>query len=684
LDDPRENSNGASTRDRQEERLDSWKKIASYLKRDVSTVQRWERREGMPVHRHLHDKLGSVFAFRSELDRWWESRRTRLAPEGAPEGEPRTQAAPVLARPEARSVRAPSSVIRAALAAAVVLLAGAAAWLATQSDYFWRNPLAPARFIRLADFGGAEQAAAISRDGRLVAFLADRNGRMDAWVSEIGSGSYRNLTDGTVRELVNPSIRTLGFSPDSSLITVWTRLPDGSRPGDVSILAVPTGGGTLRPYLREAAEYDWSHDGKWLVYHTTSPGDPLFVRGSGGEGGRQVYVAPAGVHCHFPIWSPDDAFIYFVRGVPPDNWDVWRIRPSGAGLERITRHNTRVAYPVMLDRRTLVYLATDADGSGPWLYGVDVERRITHRISSGLESYTSLGASADGARLVATVANPRTSLWRMSLSEGGAAGKVSGPTPVLADGATPRFGPGFVLFVSPRGQRQGIWALSHDTTRELWSSTHARLVGAPAVSPDGHHIAFTIDEEGRTRLCMVDNDGTNLRTLADSLLLRGSPAWAPDGQSVVSAALRDGEPHLTRIFLNGDAPALLVSEYSLDPVWSPDGQFLVYSGADVGTTFPLRAAAADGRPHPLHSVMLTRGARRVAFLRGQQALVFLRGEIGHKDLWLIDLQSGGERLLAQLPKDFVTRDFDVSADGSEIVLDRVQENSALALIERKQ
>ncbi len=51
-----------------DDRLDSWKDIAAHLKRDVSTVQRWERREGMPVHRHLHDKLGSVFAFRAELD----------------------------------------------------------------------------------------------------------------------------------------------------------------------------------------------------------------------------------------------------------------------------------------------------------------------------------------------------------------------------------------------------------------------------------------------------------------------------------------------------------------------------------------------------------------------------------------------------------------------------------------
>ena len=49
-----------------EDRLDSWKEIAGYLKRDVTTVQRWEKREGMPVRRHVHDKLGSVYAFADE------------------------------------------------------------------------------------------------------------------------------------------------------------------------------------------------------------------------------------------------------------------------------------------------------------------------------------------------------------------------------------------------------------------------------------------------------------------------------------------------------------------------------------------------------------------------------------------------------------------------------------------
>src|SRR6266849_11121870 len=61
--------------------LDSWKEIATYVKRDVSTVQRWEKREGMPVHRHVHDKRGSVYAYSSELDAWLQSRKVGLEEE---------------------------------------------------------------------------------------------------------------------------------------------------------------------------------------------------------------------------------------------------------------------------------------------------------------------------------------------------------------------------------------------------------------------------------------------------------------------------------------------------------------------------------------------------------------------------------------------------------------------------
>jgi TolB-like protein len=65
------------------DRLDSWKEIASYLRRDVRTVQRWEKKEGLPVYRHLHDKLGSIYAYRNELTQWFNTRQQSGAPTAA-------------------------------------------------------------------------------------------------------------------------------------------------------------------------------------------------------------------------------------------------------------------------------------------------------------------------------------------------------------------------------------------------------------------------------------------------------------------------------------------------------------------------------------------------------------------------------------------------------------------------
>lgn len=65
-------------------RLYSWKEIAAYFKREVRTVQRWEKLEGLPVQRHLHTTHGSVYADRRDLDAWWKrqalpTHRTMLA-----------------------------------------------------------------------------------------------------------------------------------------------------------------------------------------------------------------------------------------------------------------------------------------------------------------------------------------------------------------------------------------------------------------------------------------------------------------------------------------------------------------------------------------------------------------------------------------------------------------------------
>jgi Tol biopolymer transport system component len=380
------------------------------------------------------------------------------------------------------------------------------------------------------------------------------------------------------------------------------------------------------------------------------------------------------------VWSPDDAYVYFVRGVPPDEWDVWRVRATGADLERITAHNSRVSYPVLLDRRTLLYLASDAEWSGPWLYAMDVERRVPHRISLGVETFTSLAASSDGLHLVATVSNPRTSIWSMKIENGAVA---SAPTLLSPNGSSARFVEHGIVYLAESANGQSLWKTDDGARTEIWSAAHGRIVGAPAVSSDRRSIALPAEQEGRSKLYVTDANGSLAHVLSDALPLRGDPGWAPDGQSIAIAALHDGKPNLTRVFLNGAPPIAFTSEYSIDPAWSPGGQFLVYTGNDVGTTFPLRAATADGHPYPLPGIMLTRGARRVTFLPNTQTLVILTGGIGHKNVGLLDLATGEQRALAELPADFNIRDFDISSDGSQLVFERVEANSRVALIERK-
>ncbi len=679
------------------DRLDSWKEIAAYLKRDVTTVQRWEKREGLPVHRHLHDKMGSVYAFRAEVDSWASSRSLTVAAGEAAqdraqtvtEGQPARQHG-VDAEAERDLKPAGAAVGHRRLlfwllgAAAAVLAVVATLWQLQKRASAREAPLAGSRFLRLADFDGIEQAATISRDGRFVAFQSDRDGRMDVWVTQVGTGQFINLTHGAAPEIVNPSIRTLGFSPDGSLVTYWARGHGGSSQPDISVFAVPLLGGQPRPYLEGVAEFDWSREGVRLVYHTPGPGDPMFVRDSGQPSeARQIFAAPPGLHGHFLRWSPDDAFVYFVQGSLPDHLDLWRIRPAGGTPERITHHDSMVSHPVFLDARTLLYLATDSGGSGPWIYVVDADGRRPSRVGPGVDSYTSLAASADGRRIVATLASPKSTLWRVPIAgtraEMSDARRISLTT---GDGRFPRLGPGFLLYVSSKGASDSIWKLQAGASTELWSAAEARIIGAPGIRRDGRRIAFSVRQGGRTSLYVVNADGTDARVVTSALELQGTPAWAPDGDSLTVTAVTERIPHLFVVPLDGRPPTSFLTEHSGDPAWSPDGEIVAFSGADIGTTFPVKAVRADASAYPQPALTLTRSARHVAFMPQGRSLLVLRGKISHKDLWLVDLAGGAEHQVTALAPDFDVCDFDVSPDGREIVLERTQAQSDIVLIER--
>ena len=296
------------------------------------------------------------------------------------------------------------------------------------------------------------------------------------------------------------------------------------------------------------------------------------------------------------------------------------------------------------------------------------------RLGSSLDRYTSLSASADGQRLVATRVSPTTTFWRLRL--GGPRVDMAAATRVpltTLNGRSPRLGGGALFFVSSREAGDAVWKLEGEGATELWSAAGARLLGAAVPSGDGRRVAFGVKKDGRTSLAVVNADGTAAHEVGAGLEVQGTPAWAPDGRSLTVSALVNGAPQLFRVPLDGTPPGVLVAEHAVEPVWSPDGSLVAFSGADVGTTFPVRFLAADGSRSTLRAPTLTRGARHLAFLPGGQALLVLRGEIGHKHLFRVDLESGAEVPVLELPVGVDVRDFDLSPDGSELILEQVKE-----------
>src|SRR5262245_14276510 len=226
------------------DRLDSWKEIAAFLGRGVRTVQRWEREEGLPVHRLAHDKRGSVYAQRDELTTWWDSRRVTLAGQSSEE---------------------------------------------VRSDVPHVSP----RLERITHTSSMTSWPALSSDARRIAYVSD--GGHDGttpqiWIQQIGGAALR-LTNGE-REYSR-----LSFSPDDTRI-VFTASDDAGQ----NVYEVPTLGGEPRLLQRDASCGQISPDGRWLA---CVPRNAIGIRVAARDGIGFRTVAPDLVAVACATWGPD-------------------------------------------------------------------------------------------------------------------------------------------------------------------------------------------------------------------------------------------------------------------------------------------------------------------------------------------------------------------------------------------
>jgi Tol biopolymer transport system component len=321
-----------------------------------------------------------------------------------------------------------------------------------------------------------------------------------------------------------------------------------------------------------------------------------------------------------------------------------------------------------------------------------VESKVTRRATAGLEQYTFVSASRDGRRVVATVENPTASLWRLPLLNRVIEDRDAQPYTMPSERAlAPRFGGTslFYLSLSSRGNGDGLWRVENDQGFEVRKGADGVLTEPATASPDGSRVAVIVRQQGKRHLAIMSADGTNARTLAASIDLRGvegqgTADWSPDGSWIVAGGDDGNGAGLFKIPVDGSAPVRLVADEAINPVWSPKGDLIVYAVpfGGAGGRNTLRAVRPDGTPVPMPDVRVRRGGAH-RFLRNGAGLIYLQGPES-KDFWLLDLTTNKTRVLTNLSDRGYLNHFDVTPDGNYLVFDRSRQNSNVVLIDLRE
>lgn len=365
------------------------------------------------------------------------------------------------------------------------------------------------------------------------------------------------------------------------------------------------------------------------------------------------------------------------------------MKPSGESLEQLTDRHPDVNFLAPLDQHTLLFVARAEDWSGPWLWSLDVDTKTTRRVTVGLEQYTSVSASRDGRRVVATVARPTASLWRVPLRDRAAEDDDAQPYPVSTERAlAPRFGGTslFYLSLSTRGTGDGLWRSQNGQEFEVTKGADSVLSEPPAVSPDGSRVAVIVRLKGKRNLAVMSADGTNSRTLAASIEIQGwagqgAADWSPDGTRIVAAGRDEHGPGLFTVPVDGGEPVRLVRGNAFSPVWSPNGDLIVYATGfgGAGGLSVLRGVRPDGTAVQMPEILVRVGGGH-RFLPNGRSLIYL-SKIESRDFWRIDLDTNTDRQITHLSDRGFLNTFDVTPDGKYLVFDRTRQNSDIVRID---
>ena len=377
--------------------LESWKEIGAYLLRDARTARRWEKEEGLPVHRHVHKGRPSVYAFPSELDAWKEGRK----PETEPEPEPERIAlwgSPI------------SSFATATLLLVALLWVGNTASEAQAQGL--SDPGMTLSQFHLSDAAvdNVIELRNLSADGR--SFGATDYLNLGVAIVDADTGEYRILTDPDDRSYVD----MVAISRDGSRLAYWY-YEYGATFGSLRVINADGSGDHILyedPCREVSCEWaepdDWSPDNKWILTMLergegdTAVTDIVLIPSEGGEPRR---LASYGYRYRPQMkFSPDGNYIAY--DYPPQKnqseSELWILPVEGGEPVAIASHPMFDRFLTWTPEGDILFAS--ARGSDPGIYRVQIRdgRQIgePELIRANVDVQWSYGFTPDGRFLYST------------------------------------------------------------------------------------------------------------------------------------------------------------------------------------------------------------------------------------------------------------------------------------------